>query len=103
MLTELYALAVAGFNGFSGPIALNLKTANTPPSFASLASLNPALPNFRLSLYGSAGQKFVIQASTNLTAWADVFTGAFVTNSFGFTDEKSRSFNVRFYRVLAVP
>lgn len=98
-----YTLAVAGFNGFSGPIALNLKTANTPPSFASLASLNPALPNFRLSLYGSAGQKFVIQASTNLTAWADVFTGAFVTNSFGFTDEKSRSFNVRFYRVLAVP
>ena len=98
-----YALAVDGFNGFAGAISVNLKTLNSPPSFQSLASLSPNLANFRLSLFGSSGQKFVIQASTNLVSWADIYSGAFVTNSFGFTDENSRSSKFRFYRVLALP
>jgi hypothetical protein len=98
-----YALAVDGFNGLTGAIEMNLKTANLPPAFQPLSSLNPTVSNFRLSLFGSAGQKFAIQASTNLTDWADIFTSAFVTNTFSFSDQESQNLTFRYYRVLALP
>jgi hypothetical protein len=58
---------------------------------------------FHLSVNGDAGPDYVIQASTNLVDWADVF----VTNSsalpFTWSDGGAGGFERRFYRIMLGP
>ena len=45
----------------------------------------------------------VIEAGTNLAAWAPVFTNTTPTNVLFFTDPNAGSFRRRFYRALQFP
>jgi len=50
------------------------------------------------------GQRFTLQATTNLTAsWSDLATNAAVNLRFTNTDASAGSFNSRFYRTMLVP
>lgn len=98
-----YALAVDGFEGRSGAITVDLATEFSPPTAELFSTVNAPALNFKLRLFGSPGQNYVVQVSTNLVGWSDVFMGTFVTNSTSFTDENSAIFKYRFYRVLSVP
>jgi hypothetical protein len=98
-----YALALDGFNGMSGKISFSLMTANVPPTVRLFDTLSQTNASFRLRLFGSAGQRVVVQASADLQAWTNVFGGTFVTNTLPFTDENSRGFPYRFYRALPLP
>jgi hypothetical protein len=54
--------------------------------------------NFILQTYGSPGENFDIQASTNLQTWQDLGHTIADTNGFAqFADTNASNFNARFY------
>lgn len=50
------------------------------------------------TLQGSAGRSYVIEGSTNLTAWIPLLTNAPVSNALPFIDAAATNFPARFYR-----
>ena len=98
-----YVLALDGFEGRGGAIQVNLATEFSPPSAELFSLSSPSKVNFRLRLFGSPRQNYVVQASSNLLTWADIFIGTFQTNSATFTDDNSGRFDYRYYRVLSLP
>jgi hypothetical protein len=72
-----------------------------PPSlsFVSLNSNGQAL----VRLNGLNGNRFAIEASTNLVNWAALTTNLVTTNSFNYLDTGASTFPRRFYRGRWVP
>jgi autotransporter-associated beta strand protein len=58
---------------------------------------------FSMTVSGGLGPDYTVQASTNLTIWADLFTTNPVTIPFTWSDSSSSNFAVRFYRVQLTP
>jgi uncharacterized repeat protein (TIGR01451 family) len=67
-----------------------------PPQFGSFSSSNGV---FRLTVASPAAST-IIQASTNLVNWVNVFTS---TPPFTFTDSNATNYSSRFYRALLGP
>ena len=57
----------------------------------------------RLSIHGSEGLGYVIQATTNQVDWVDLFQGAFPAESFDYIDAGGSKFPQRYYRVTVPP
>ena len=74
---------------------------NNPPTAATLSgfALN-ASGQFQLSITGTAGSNYIIQATTNLAGsnWVSLKTNA---SPFTFTDPTTGLFPARFYRAMA--
>ena len=77
-------------------------TVAAPPSPPVLTNAmyggSPA--GFRLTVTGAPGYATVVQASTNLLNWANVFTG---TPPFIYTNFGTTNYRVRFYRAVVGP
>ena len=98
-----YLIAIDGFGNKTGPISFSLTTSNLPPAIvASSSRLTPGLA-FNFSLASSAGVRFALQASTNLTTWSEIYQGAFASGSFSYADTNYAQFRNRFYRVVPLP
>jgi hypothetical protein len=52
---------------------------------------------------GDFGPDYIVQASTNLTAWATIFTTNSPVLPFEWTDSVATNYPARFYRVLLGP
>ncbi|MBI2950028.1 MAG: hypothetical protein HYY23_20540 [Verrucomicrobia bacterium] len=98
-----YALAIDGFSSRTGPINLALATSNSPPAIQSLFVPVILGGGQKLAITGTIGQKFALQASTNLVDWAEIFSGLFATNKAEVIDTNSLQFKYRFYRALPLP
>jgi hypothetical protein len=74
------------------------------PAPASPQLLSPAFSNglFTFSVSGVAGPDYLVQASTNLVDWENVFTNFSPAPPFLWTDGET-NFDRRFYRVRIVP
>ena len=70
--------------------------ANTPPGLGGVVWTNGLL---RISVSGTAGLDYVVQASTNLVDWADVFSTNLAGSSFLWSDTNSAGSSQLFYRV----
>jgi uncharacterized repeat protein (TIGR01451 family) len=71
----------------------------TPPQLT--ASLNKGSGTFQLTVSnGQSGQQYIIQASTNLVNWVNVYTNPAYSDPFTFTDTNVSSYGSRFYRVV---
>jgi fibronectin type 3 domain-containing protein len=66
-----------------------------PAPVATLTAAVHAAGRFSFTVSGSAGQQYVVQASTNLLAWDSLQTNA---APFVFVDTHAGEFNRRFYR-----
>ena len=66
---------------------------------------NPAWSNglFRLTVTGDFGPDYLVQASSNLTAWNNLFTNSSPALPFNWTDSGASNFNQRFYRIQLGP
>jgi hypothetical protein len=53
---------------------------------------------FRFTLEGTNGVTYVIEATTNFTAWTPLFTNAPISNLLEFTDSLATNHPARFYR-----
>ncbi len=71
-----------------------------PPGVSSLTLTNNQL---RLLITGDFGPDYTLQASTNMTAWTNLFTTNSPAPPFNWTDTNAGSFLWRFYRVLIGP
>lgn len=69
----------------------------TVPAAATLTAAAQTGGQFSFTVSGSAGQQYVVEASTNLLNWIPVATNA---APFVFTDTNGASFNQRFYRAF---
>jgi pectate lyase len=71
----------------------------SPPQVSALALDSGT---FSLTVSGGSGGDFIVQASTNLVDWIDLYTN-FSTTPFNWTDSNAASFGLRFYRIQAGP
>jgi autotransporter-associated beta strand protein len=55
---------------------------------------------FQLNFLGAPGSNYVLQATTNLTAWIPISTNTVMTNPLILFDANATNFRYRFYRVL---
>lgn len=55
---------------------------------------------FQIQVSGEAGVNYIIQGSTDLVTWADLFTTNAVTMPLTWTDRSATHFSARFYRAL---
>ena len=112
----------AATNGISlaSPVYLRFRQASYSDYFADIATLfldevrigagDPNAPilgvpsptpggGFQFQLAGPVGNQFVIEASTNLTAWLPISTNMIPANGvLTITDSSATNFNARFYR-----
>ncbi len=73
--------------------------AGTPPQLA--ASLNKGSGTFQITVSnGQDGQQYIVQASTNLVNWVNVYTNPAYSVPFTFTDTNVSSYGSHFYRVV---
>jgi hypothetical protein len=89
----------------------NIAANATFTSFAPLAppaapvASQPRLTNgvFSFQINGDADVSYTVQASTNLTAWINLFTTNPATMPFTWSDSGISNFAARFYRVILNP
>jgi hypothetical protein len=80
----------------SSPVLLN----NPPLSLESRQRISPNA--FGMTLLGNPGQRFVIEASTDLVQWAPISTNTLEGISYWFQDP-IQGLNRRFYRAISAP
>jgi hypothetical protein len=82
--------------------ALLMVSAGTParPQLSDLVFSNGT---FSLTVSGDTGPDYIVQASTNLTDWAGIFTNYSPVPPFVWSDSAASNFNQRFYRIQLGP
>ena len=83
---------------FNNSIAASALFLIQPLQFTSAGFL--ANRQFQLVLAGVAGSNYVLQATTNFSAWTPISTNTALTNLFNLVDPKATNYPYRFYRVL---
>ena len=97
-----YALRLSGSNALaqtSRDLAVNVSAFSRPQ--ISVATMVGG--TFQLQFSGPVGWNYTVQASTNLTLWANVLTTNPVVMPLTWTDNSTTNFARRFYRVLLGP
>jgi hypothetical protein len=92
-----YSVAVSGSGGSTN------STATLTVLTSAAATLAPAVRaggQFALTVAGVSGNKYVVEASTDLTHWVPVQTN---TAPFTFVDPDAGQFSRRLYRTVSVP
>ncbi len=75
-----------------------------PPFSLSLSVSGPGTNSqAHLSLFGTTGQRQVVQVSSNLFEWTPLTTNLAATNLFRVTETNSSQHDARFYRAVAGP
>jgi pectate lyase len=69
---------------------------NAPPQVSG-AVITPGA--FGLTVTGAAGVDYIVQASTNLVTWQNLFTNPAATPPFTWSDTNTGNFGLRFYRI----
>ena len=82
--------------------ALLMVSAGTPAR-PQLSSFGYDNGTFSLTVNGDTGPDYIVQASTNLTDWASIFTNHSPTPPFIWTDSAASNFSQRFYRIRLGP
>jgi hypothetical protein len=77
-----------------------LAKGSTTPTPATLTLATHAKGQFALTVSGSSGQEYIVEASTNLVNWVPVWTN---TAPCTYIDVNAGQFNQRFYRSVPAP
>jgi hypothetical protein len=91
----------SGTPGLSATQSFTVVVSPLAPAVLSSASTGDG--QVRLSLEGSDGPDYAIQASTNLVQWETILTTNSPPMPFSWTDPNSGAFPMRFYRVIVGP
>ncbi len=73
------------------------------PDAPTVGAFSVSDSQFRLSVDGVVGPDYIVQASTNLVDWVDVFSTNPPALPFFWSDQGSSNFDRRFYRILLGP
>ena len=93
---KTYYFAATTVNSAGTESGFSDEVSNTVPvTAAALTSMARSSGQFSFTVSGDAGQRYVVQASTNLINWISIRTN---TAPFLFTDSNAAGFNQRYYR-----
>jgi uncharacterized repeat protein (TIGR01451 family) len=81
----------------SAAVAVNIVSSLSPPQLSAVSAGGGA---FHLTISSPTTSSVIVQASTNLVNWVNVYTS---TPPFTFTDSTSTNYQNRFYRALLGP
>jgi pectate lyase len=79
---------------------LAASSANTTPQLSDFTFSNGT---FSLTINGNSGPDYIVQASTNLVDWVNIFTNHSPVPPFVWSDTAASNFSKRFYRVQRSP
>ena len=99
----LYSVTVTNLAGSATSASAALSVTTSAPTNPQLSGAVYGNGTFGLTVNGSAGYNYVVQASTNLLNWTSLFTNPMPTLPFLWTDPAASNFSQRFYRVQAGP
>jgi hypothetical protein len=95
---KTYYFAATTVNSAGNESGFSDEISNTVPvTAAALTSAVRSGGQFSFTVSGDAGQRYVVQASTDLLNWISIQTNA---APFLFTDKNAAGFDRRFYRVF---
>jgi pectate lyase len=99
----MYSVLITNTAGPVSSMNASLTLSSTGPTAPQLSA--PAYSNgaFSLSVNGDAGHDYILQASSNLTDWQNIFTNSSATPPFIWNDTGAGNFSRRFYRVQVSP
>jgi pectate lyase len=99
-----YSVIVSNVAGsVTSTSALLTVSAGTPPARPQLTGFVYNNGTFSLTVSGDPGLDYIVQASTNLTDWAGIFTNHSPTPPFVWSDSAASNFSQRFYRIQLGP
>ena len=101
--TGAYSVIVsnsAGFIASTNAILATTDGSTTPPQL-SVPSFSHG--TFSLTVNGASGPDYVVQVSTNLKDWVNIFTNHAPTPPFIWSDVAAGDFSQRFYRIQVAP
>lgn len=97
-----YSVVVSNAYGMTTSASANLSV--TVPAPSQLAAIGlQTNGEFRLTLTGTPGVRYVIEASTNLLQWLELSTPATTNGSLTFSDPAAGGLTGRFYRARELP
>ncbi len=97
---QTYQIAVDGFDGASGQIALRIGPSR-PPVLSGAKGLGNG--TFQFLLTGQVGRACEVDTSTNLAIWTPIGFLVNTNGSFTFTDSAATNFVHQFYRAIQTP
>ncbi len=89
--------------GLTQNFTLNVTPRPLPRLGVSIAGQGGGNAEARLFLFGTAGQRQVIQASSILSSWASIATNTAGLDLFEFIESNPLQFPQRFYRAVVLP
>jgi pectate lyase len=99
----MYSVLITNTAGPVSSINASLTLSSTPPTAPQLSTSAFSNGAFGLSVNGDAGHDYIIQVSSNLTDWENIFTNSNPTLPFIWNDPGAGNFAHRFYRVQIAP
>ena len=97
---QTYQIAVDGFDGASGQVALRIGPSR-PPVLSAARRLGDG--TFQFIVNGLAGRVYEIDSSTNFTNWASIGLVVNTNGAVTFTDQAATNFLRQFYRAIQIP
>ena len=94
-----YSVTVSNTAGIANSSNALLTVSSGAYAKPQLSSVTFSNGVFRLTVSGDTGPDYIVQASTNLTAWQSLFTNHLPTPPFNWSDSNAASFTRRFYRI----
>jgi alpha-N-arabinofuranosidase len=91
------------FNFVFPPYSATILSLTPAPAKLQALPLPPTAGQFVFQLQGQAGVPYVIQSSTNLTAWVSVSTNTLTAGTMNITNPLAPAFPVQFWRALWQP
>jgi hypothetical protein len=95
----VYSVVVTNATGSvtSANVLLNLTT--TTPALPQVSGSVYTNGTFSLTVNGDAGHDYIIQVSTDLKNWTNIYTNLAATPPFTWSDTGAGNFNQRYYRI----
>lgn len=93
---QSFVMAVDGFDGAAGPVALSIETVSV------LVSAPLRLPDgrFQLVVAGVSNRTYAVEATGDLTLWTTIGSVFNTNGTFLFTDPVARNLKRRYYRAV---
>jgi hypothetical protein len=93
---QSFAIAVDGFDGAAGPVALRIETVSTAVS----APLRLPDGRFQITITGVSNRTYTVEASGDLNLWTEIGSAFNSNGTLVFTDPVARNLKRRFYRAV---